>query len=68
VGSLADPVDGYLVTVDLPPGSSGRLVHVDFQPPGWHVELGAWALALLAGAGWSVASAAERRRRADGSS
>jgi hypothetical protein len=68
VGSLADPVDGYLVTVDLPPGSRGRVVHVDFQPPGWHLELGAWAVALVAGAGWSVASAVGRRRRAAASS
>jgi hypothetical protein len=64
VGSLADPVDGYLVTVDLPPGSAGEVVHVDFHPPGWHVELGAWALALAAGAGWSAVSAVRRLSRA----
>jgi hypothetical protein len=63
VGSLADPVDGYLVTVDLPPGSSGQVVHVEFHPPGWHLELGAWVLALLAGAGWSLVSATRRRPR-----
>jgi hypothetical protein len=68
VGSLADPVDGYLVTVELPPGSSGRVVHVDFHPPGWHLELGAWALALLAGAGWSAVAAVSRRRRTSATS
>jgi hypothetical protein len=62
VGSLAPPVDGYLVTVDLPPGSNGRVVHVDFHPPGWHLELGAWALALCGGAGWSAVDAVRRRR------
>jgi len=64
VGTLADPVDGYLVTVDVPPGSSDEVVHVDFRPPGWHLELGAWALALLAGAGWSLEFARRRRARA----
>jgi hypothetical protein len=64
VGRLADPVDGYLVTVDLPAGSRGRVVHVDFHPPGWHLELGAWALALVAGTSWSVVAAVRRRRRA----
>jgi hypothetical protein len=64
VGSLGAPVDGYLVTVDLPPGSNGRVVHVDFHPPGWPVELAAWALALVAGAGWSLVAAVRRRRHA----
>jgi hypothetical protein len=64
VGTLAAPVDGYLVTVHLPPGSNGRVVHVDFHPPAWRLELGAWVLALVAGAGWSAVAAARRRRRA----
>jgi hypothetical protein len=62
VGSLSDPVDGYLVTVHLPPGSTGDVVHVDFRPPGWPLEAGAWALALVIGAAWSVVAAVRRRR------
>jgi hypothetical protein len=65
VGSLADPVDGYLVTVDLPASARGQVVHVGFHPPGWPLEVGAWALALVAGAAWSVTFAVRRRRRAD---
>jgi hypothetical protein len=68
VGSLVEPVDGYLVTVRLPAGSTGRVVHVDFHPPGWHLELAAWALALLGGAGWSAVAEVRRRRRAHGRS
>lgn len=60
VGHLADPVDGYLLAVDLPPGSQGKEVTVHFSPPGWPVELAAWWLAVLAGLGWSVV---DRRRR-----
>jgi hypothetical protein len=63
VGSLADPVDGYLVTVRVPASASGSLVHVAFHPPGWDVEVTAWALALLGGGAWSLGSAVRRRRR-----
>ena len=63
VGSLTDPVDGYLVTVQVPSSAAGSTVHVDFHPPGWTAEVGAWVLALLAGAGWSAWSAIARIRR-----
>lgn len=63
VGTLAAPVDGYLVTVKVPASASGRTVHVGFHPPGWWVEVGAWVLALVAGAAWSVVVAVRRRRR-----
>jgi hypothetical protein len=62
VGNLADPVDGYLVTVDLPASARGETVHVDFRPPGWDAELAAWTIALVGGAGWSLSSAVRRRR------
>ena len=63
VGSLGDPVDGYLVTVHLPASAQGSTVNVDFHPPGWTVEVAAWALALTVGTGWSVWYAVRRRRR-----
>ena len=63
VGSLADPVDGYLVTVrPARVGAEGETVHVDFRPPGWTAEVAAWVLALVAGAGWSLFYAVRRRR------
>ncbi|MGC4108996.1 MAG: hypothetical protein QM747_00875 [Nocardioides sp.] len=66
VGSLADPVDGYLVTVHLPASARGQNVDVAFHPPGWDAELAAWGLALLGGAAWSVTAAARRRIRSAG--
>jgi hypothetical protein len=63
VGSLAHPVDGYLVTVHLPASAQGETVHVDYRPPGWIAELATWGLALVVGAGWSVLHAVRRRRR-----
>jgi len=64
VGTLGDPVDGYLLTVDLPASAAGSTAHVEFEPPGWAAEIGAWLLALLSGAGWSVVVAVRRSRRA----
>ena len=58
-GSLAEPVDGYLVTVDLPADAAGRTVTVKYSPPGWPVEVAAWWVAVLAGLAWCLL---ERRR------
>lgn len=52
-GSVAEPVDGYLLAVDVPAGSAGQDVEITFRPPGWAVEVGALVaaglLAVLAG-------------------
>jgi hypothetical protein len=61
VGTLAHSVDGYLLTVHVPASAQGRTVDVAFHPPGWTAELGAWVLALVGGAAWSVGSAVRRR-------
>jgi hypothetical protein len=62
VGDLSEPVDGYLVTVHLPASAQGATVDVEFHPPGWTTELGAWFVALVGGAVWSVSAALARRR------
>jgi hypothetical protein len=61
-GSLDDPVDGYLVTVDVPASAQGETVDVTFHPPGWATEVAALLLALFGGAVWSVWSAVAARR------
>jgi hypothetical protein len=61
-GSIADPVDGYLLTIHLPPSAQGQSVDVGFHPPGWSLELGSWVLALVVGAAWSVVAGVRRRR------
>jgi hypothetical protein len=63
VGSLADPVDGYLLTLDLPPGAEGRTVTVAFSPPGWALEVASWWVAVVGGAAWTTAWWWRRRRR-----
>jgi hypothetical protein len=62
-GSLADSVDGYLVTVHVPPSAAGTTVTVGFHPPGWPLEVGAWLLALVAAATWSATAALRRSGR-----
>ena len=61
-GTFTDPVDGYLLTLHVPPSAAGQDVDVAFHPPGWTAELGSWALALLVGSTWSVVAAVRRRR------
>lgn len=63
VGTVGKPLDGYLLTVDLPPGAAGRTVTVRYSPPGWHLELVALGLALVGAVAWSGAAAVSRRRR-----
>ena len=63
VGDLTDPVDGYLVTVHVPPAAQGETVDVTFRPPGWTAEVAAWLIALAAGGLWSGWSAVRRSRR-----
>jgi hypothetical protein len=63
VGRLAQPVDGYLLTVDLPADAAGRTVTVRYSPPGWHLELATLGLAILGGVAWCGVVAVSRRRR-----
>ena len=63
VGRVAQPVDGYLLTVDLPADATGRTVTVRYSPPGWHLELASLGLAVLGGVAWCGVVAVSRRRR-----
>ena len=63
VGHVGKPVDGYLLTVDLPADAAGRTVTVRYSPPGWHLELVTLGLAVLGGVAWCGASVLSRRRR-----
>ncbi len=63
---LAPPLDDYLLTVAVPPSSVGKTVTVHYVPPGWRTGVLLWALAVAAGAAWSLAHATRglvRRRR-----
>lgn len=46
------PTRGYLLTVDIPRSSVGKTVVVQFQPPGWPIEVAALLAALALLLGW----------------
>lgn len=65
-GTLAEPVNDFLVAVDVPASTEGGIVELSFSPPGWTTVRASWALALVLGLGWSVTHlvlARSRRRR-----
>lgn len=64
-GGLAAPVDGYLLTVDVPATAAGQTIAVRYSPPGWQIERLAGLLGVGLGAVWSLAFAVARlvRRR-----
>jgi hypothetical protein len=59
--AIADPLRGYLLTVDVAPDMAGKTVTVAFRPPGWTFELAALATAILLGAAWSIFFAVRRQ-------
>ena len=66
VGEVADPVDGYLLTVDLPQDARGRVVTVHFSPPAWPLELACWWLGIVVAVTWPTVAYLRRRRGARG--
>ncbi|MEO6411799.1 MAG: hypothetical protein ABIO48_04365 [Pedococcus sp.] len=46
-GTFADPVDRYLLTLDVPANAVGRTVDVSYSPPAWGLSVGAWGLSVL---------------------
>jgi hypothetical protein len=63
-GTLMAPIEGFLLRVGLPAGSTGSTVTVRWDPPGWTLERWALSTAVLGGAAW--ASSRCSARDADG--
>jgi hypothetical protein len=61
--TIADPLRGYLLTVNVGPDMDGKTVTVNFRPPGWNVEIACLAAALLLGSAWSLIDAMLGRRK-----
>lgn len=62
-GRVGEPMEDFLLTVDVDADSAGREVVLRFVPPGWTVEVGALVMALVGGAAWAVVAAVGRSRR-----
>jgi hypothetical protein len=61
--AIADPLRGWLLTLDVAGVAPGDTVTVSFAPPGRPLLVAGGALAVLAGAGWIAARALSRARR-----
>lgn len=63
--TLGVPVDGFLLSADVPSSAEGSIVTVKFVPPGWSVGIPLWILGVGGVLVWSVVSyvGALRRRR-----
>ena len=59
-------MDGYLLTIDVPDTSVGEVVTLSFRPPGWRLELAAFALAICLFVVWLIVEAVPRARRTFG--
>jgi hypothetical protein len=66
-GEVTDPDRGFLLTVRVDEDEVGKVVSVQFRPPGWVLEVAAASGALVLAVGYSVwfAVAARRRTRGD---
>ncbi|AWY94823.1 Integral membrane protein (Precursor) [Propionibacterium freudenreichii] len=60
--SLATPLRDYLLAVDVPATAAGTDVTITFRPPGWTLEIAAFALAWALALGIAVTRFVRRRR------
>jgi hypothetical protein len=61
---LAPPADGFLLTIDVPPGASGDIT-VSFRPAGIGISVGALMASLAIAAVWTITAALRRRSKAN---
>lgn len=60
---IANPMRGYLVTLDVPANSQGQEIILEFRPPAWNLVVASLALALFLGASWILIDIVLRVRR-----
>lgn len=67
-GTMGEPLDGFLLTVDVPADSVGRTVVVSFTPPGWAAGVSAWLIGTVGILLWAAVEGTRfwRRRQKPG--
>ncbi|CEH02555.1 Putative membrane protein [Propionibacterium freudenreichii] len=60
--SLGTPIRDYLLTVDVPASAVGTEVTLTFRPPGWSIEIAAFALAWVLAITYALVRWARRRK------
>lgn len=66
-GTIAEePIEGFLLGVDVPAGSDGSTVTVSYRAPGWPLQLAAAILLVVVLLGWSALRTYGRLRPGSG--
>lgn len=61
--SIGSPVDGFLLSVDVPEEAAGRTVSVAFTPPGWAAGVALWSVGVGGMILWTAFDLVAARRR-----
>jgi hypothetical protein len=56
------PVGGYLLGLEIPANAEGKLVTLNFEPPGWRIGIPVWAVAVIGMLAWSLLAMRRKRR------
>ncbi|MGM9472050.1 hypothetical protein ACS5PJ_08595 [Pseudarthrobacter sp. YS3] len=60
---ISSPVDGFLLTLDVPESAAGSTVSVSFTPPGWAVGVALWCIGVGGLVLWTLYDLVQSRRR-----
>lgn len=66
-GRLGEPERDFLLTLDVSSEDAGRVIRVEFRPPGWALEVASAVLAAAIGIAWTLWWRLGARRRPSGS-
>lgn len=61
--TLGSPVDGFLLSVDVPEEAAGQTISIAFTPPGWTAGVTLWALGVGGMIVWTAFGFVTLRRR-----
>lgn len=65
--SIGSPIDGFLLSLEVPEGAAGQTVTVTFTPPGWLLGVVSWSIGLGGMALWATVELVASRRSANSS-
>jgi hypothetical protein len=61
-GRLEEPVDGFLLTIEVPEDAVGKTITVSFIPPGWMLGVVLWFVGVGSMLTWATIDLIRRRQ------